>query len=414
MSDPKQHNPDSNNHVPPWQREPADDPDQVPLGRATDEQDWLVQRGPNETAAHLRPLEGRGLRVQKQPDIFAEALAKVMREQLERELVEAPSVLLNRPSFGIAAKFAVAAGTAALVAMIFVVAFPASQNPAEKDVLSALPTWQSLKSSLFATPQRKPAPTLVVRDDSGPANEPLSLGVNVKSPGPGSTVTIDGMPASARLTVGRRMSTGEWRVAAQEISEASIIPPADFVGVMNLTAELRGPDGAAMVRSVVRPTWTATVLGAAVESSASVASASAATAPSAPAAPMPQQQQPQQPQPQQQQAVALPGPPVVARTEPPARQINPDEVAGFVKRAEELLAIGDLPAARLLLLRAAESHDGRAALLLAKTFDPTVSRQFGMAVAESDLAQARNWYQKAEEWGATEARHELDALASYR
>ena len=384
---------------------------EIPLGRAIDEQDWLAQREPNETAAHLRPLEGRGLRVQKQPDIFAEALAKVLQEQLERELVEAPSVLLNRPSFGIAARFAVAAGAAALVAMIFVVAFPTSQDPAEKDALSALPTWQALKSSLFLAPQRKPAPTLLVRDGSGPVNEPLSLGVNVSSPGRGATVTIGGMPVSARLTIGRRMSTSEWRVSAQEISDASIIPPADFVGVMNLTAELRGSDGAALVSSVVRLTWTAAERHRAPPSWRPPAPQR--SLPSA-AAPLPR------PQPQQQQPMASPAPPpaaasppVAARAEPPVREINPDEVAGFVKRAQELLATGDLQAARLLLVRAAEAHDARAALLLAKTFDPIVSKQFGMAVGESDLAQARNWYQKAEEWGASEARHELDALASY-
>ena len=95
------------------------------------------------------------------------------------------------------------------------------------------------------------------------------------------------------------------------------------------------------------------------------------------------------------------------------REINPNEVADFVRRAQELLATGDLQAARLLLLRAAQAHDARAALLLAKSFDPIVSKRIGMADAEPDLAQARNWYQKAEEWGASEARHELDALASY-
>lgn len=363
-------------------------------------------------SAQLGPVEGRGLRVQSQPDIFAEALARVLQEQLERELVEAPTVLLNRPAFGIAAKFVVAAGAAAIAAMIFVVAFPASQDPAEKDALSALPIWQSLKSSLFPASQRKPAPTLVVRDGSGPVNEPVSLGVNVKSPGSGATVIIDRMPAAARLTVGRRMSTGEWRVPAQQISDASIIPPADFVGVINLTAELRGSDGAALVSSVVRPAWTsARPGGGAVE-----ASASAATVPSGAAAPMPRQQPPAPTplqQPQQQQPMASPAPRAAARAEPRAREIDPDEVAGFVRRAQELLATGDLQAARLLLLRASEAHDARAALLLAKTFDPIVSKQFGLASAGSDLAQARNWYQKAEEWGASEARHELDALASY-
>ena len=85
----------------------------------------------------------------------------------------------------------------------------------------------------------------------------------------------------------------------------------------------------------------------------------------------------------------------------------------IVKRAQELLATGDLQAARLLLLRAAEAHDARAAFWLAKTFDPIMSKQLGVADPEPDLAQARKWYQKAEEWGAPEARRQLEALASY-
>jgi hypothetical protein len=49
---------------------------------------------------------------------------------------------------------------------------------------------------------------------------------------------------------------------------------------------------------------------------------------------------------------------------------------------------------------------------LARTFDPNVSKQLGESDPKPDLAQARNWYQKAEEWGAPEARRQLDALAS--
>jgi len=329
-----------------------------------------------------------------------------MQEEHEPELFEAPSVLQNQ-ALGIVARFAVATGLAALVALVFVVAFPASQGSIGEGALSALPTWQSLTSSLFPVPQSKPAPTLVVRDGNGPVNEPLSLGVNVNSPGTSATVTIGGMPAGARLTVGRRMSTGEWRVPAQEIADVSIIPPADFVGVMNLTAELRGSDGAALVSSVVRLTWTsATPVGTVAAPVGTVeAPASAAAVAAGPAA---------APTPPQQQSVTSPGPPPgAARAEPPMREINPDEVAGFLRRAQELLAAGDVQAARLLLLRAAEAHDAGAALSLAKTFDPLLSKQFGAADPEPDLAQARNWYQKAEEWGALEARRQLEALASY-
>jgi hypothetical protein len=409
VSDPKKQDLASIDDASSWLREPSNDLDPTPSVRAKDDQGWSAQRKLDETAAYLRSIEGRDSQIQKQPDIFAEAVAKVMQEQRELEIFEAPSVLRNRRALGIAARFAVATGVAALVALVFVAAFPASQGPGVERALSALPAWQSLNwqsltSTLFPAEQRKPAPTLVVRDGSGPVNEPLSLGVNVNSPGTSATVTIGGMPAGARLTVGRRMSTSEWRVPAQEISDASIVPPADFVGVMNLTAELRGADGAALVSSLVRLTWTSATPVGTVEVSASAAAAASGP----PAAPTPPQQQPLA-----SPGLASPGSPSVARAEPPVRVIDPDEVAGFVKRAQELLATGDLQAGRLLLLRAAEARNARAALLLAKTFDPILSKQFGAADPEPDLAQARNWYQKAEEWGASEARRQLEALASF-
>lgn len=329
MSDPKQRDLDFVGRAASWLRERSKDPDPIPLGRARDRQDWPAQGKPDETVAHLRPVEPQDWHVHRQSDVFAEAVARAMQEQGEPDLVEVPSVLQNRHAFvSIAARFAGAIGVSALVALVFVAAFPASQNPADEDGLASLPALELLRSSLFPAPQRKPDPSLVIRDGGGPVNQRLSLGVNVKSPDPdpGATVTIAEAPASA------------------------------------------------------------------------------ATVPSSPAASTPQQQPPQ--------PVASPGPAVAARAEPPVREINPDEVAGFVKRAQDLLATGDLQAARLLLLRAAQAHDARAALLLAKSFDPIVSKQFGMA-AEPDLAQARNWYQKAEQWGASEARRELDALASY-
>lgn len=95
------------------------------------------------------------------------------------------------------------------------------------------------------------------------------------------------------------------------------------------------------------------------------------------------------------------------------QEYTPNEIAGFVRRAQELLASGDLPAARSYLSRAVAARDARAALLLAKTFDPMVSRQMGAADQGPDLAQALNWYQRAREWGSPEAQRQLDALASY-
>ena len=413
MSDPKQQDPDG--HIHPRLRERGRNSDPISLAQLRDRQDWPAQRKLDEAVAHLRAIDGRDTRPQKQPDVFADAVAKAMRQQLEPEFVEAPFLLQPRQTFGIGAKCAIAAGVAAVVALVFVVAFPAPQpGPAEQNASAAEPAsqsiWQSLKSSMFPAPQRRLGSALVIHDSNGTVNAPLSLGVNVTSPGPGATITIAGMPAGATLTFGRRVSTGEWRLPAQDISDASVIPPADFVGVMYLTAALRDGNGTALVSSPVRLTWTSAGPGDTVGVGMS---ASAVTAPTLPVAPTPPQlqQQSQQPQQQEQQPIAPPVP--AARAEPPIREISPGEIAGFVKRAQELLATGDLQAARLLLLRAAEAHDARAAFWLAKTFDPIMSKQLGVADPEPDLAKARNWYRKAEEWGAPEARRQLEALASY-
>jgi hypothetical protein len=337
------------------------------------------------------------MRTQNQSDVFAEALARVKRRELESELAEPPSY--RHQSIGAIVKLAVAAAGAALIALVCVVVLRASLGSFEDSTWSpALPSWQGLKSSLLPTPPRKPAPTLIVRDNSGLINEPLELGISVDAPAPGTTVVINRLPAGARLTAGARVSANQWRVPAQEISNAAIIPPTNFVGEMNLSVELHGADGGTLVAAFDRLSWTS-------PQPASTVAASASATPTVPPGP------PAVLAPQQPQAMASP-PPTAARVEL-ARELSPNEIASFVRRAQELLASGDLQGARALLLHAAAAHDARAALFLARTFDPMVSRQSGAADPVQDLAQARSWYQIARDWGSPEAQRQLDALASY-
>ena len=95
------------------------------------------------------------------------------------------------------------------------------------------------------------------------------------------------------------------------------------------------------------------------------------------------------------------------------RNLDPKEILVLVKRGQELLASGDILSARLLLQRAAEARDARAALLLGTTYDPALLKQFG-ANGLADVAQARNWYQKARQWGEPDAQRQLEALAVSR
>ena len=72
----------------------------------------------------------------------------------------------------------------------------------------------------------------------------------------------------------------------------------------------------------------------------------------------------------------------------------------MLKRGDELIARGDLAAARLALQRAAEAGDARAALKLAETYDPRVLEKLAVHGLTANLAKARNWYERARQLGA--------------
>ncbi len=92
--------------------------------------------------------------------------------------------------------------------------------------------------------------------------------------------------------------------------------------------------------------------------------------------------------------------------------LDPNEIASSLKRGDALIASGDLAAARLVLRRAADAGDARAAMTLAETYDPAILEKLGVHGVVPDLAMARGWYEKARQFGATEATQRLELLAS--
>jgi len=95
-------------------------------------------------------------------------------------------------------------------------------------------------------------------------------------------------------------------------------------------------------------------------------------------------------------------------------RLDSEEIAVLIKRGKDLLADGDLAAARLLLRRAAEADSAEGALTLGTTFDPAVLQRLGAIGATADLAKARQWYQRAAELGSSAASQQLAGLADGR
>ena len=110
--------------------------------------------------------------------------------------------------------------------------------------------------------------------------------------------------------------------------------------------------------------------------------------------------------------------PQVIAAEPPIappsaqRKLDQDEIAVLLKRGKDLIANGDLAAARLVLQRAAEANDAEAVLALGATYDPFVLRALKVYGFKADPVMARVWYEKARELGSAAAPRRLEMLTS--
>jgi hypothetical protein len=93
------------------------------------------------------------------------------------------------------------------------------------------------------------------------------------------------------------------------------------------------------------------------------------------------------------------------------RILSPDELDKLIARGEKFIEQGDVSAARLVLERAAQARDARAALALGSTYDPNVLGRLGVVGVQPEPEKARSWYEKAAEFGSGEANQRLTALA---
>ena len=235
---------------------------------------------------------------------------------------------------------------------------------------------------LPATPSPAVKAHLVVNGASADSPDQILLGVAAEGAADGMSAVVGGLVPGTTLTIGKPWGSTGWILPAGELATAYLRPPSNFSGVMEYSVTLQRPDNSVIDRQTMRLEW------------------AAPAAPSAPSAPI-------EPAAMQQPA---PPPPPASRTE--ARNLTPDEVASMLKRGETLLVEGDIASARLLLQRAAEAQDARAAFTLAASYDPIELKRLGVLGAVPDVTKARDWYERARKFGSREAPKRLELLAS--
>jgi hypothetical protein len=279
------------------------------------------------------------------------SLEPTMLPQPQREFA-ARSIL------GMWGRLGAAVAGAAIVALFVIGKLPAIGTPERAAEAAPAP----LPTRSVATEQPAPPQLVVVAGAPRIADDPQPLGISSRDAGIGASVVIGGLSPGMSITAGRPLDAASWRLAPGDLGNALVRPPRDFVGTVELVAELHRLDDTVVDRKTQHLQWVA--------------------------------------------------PP---RRNPPApavRRLDADEIAALIRRGEEFVANGDLAAARLMLQRAAEAQDARAALALAATYDPSVLAQLGIRGLAGDATMARAWYQKAKEFGSDEASRRLELLAS--
>jgi hypothetical protein len=268
---------------------------------------------------------------------------------------------------GVLRRLALAVAIAGAIAVIIVAQPWINGTPKlGEEVTAFLPRFVGL-TSLSEKPANSLTPRLVA-GQAAPrrAGESLPFGVSIRGSGEGASLVIRGLANGATLSPGRAAGESGWRLSSAEIESAMIRPPQGFVGAMDLSVELRLADDTLSDRRSLRFEWVA---------------------------------------------------PVVAESDTKGftiRPLDPDEIAALLKRGDELIASGDLGAARLVLRRAAEAGNARAALALAGTYDPIVLEKRAVHGFVPDIAMARSWYEKAKQFGSVDAPQRLEMLASRR
>ena len=107
-----------------------------------------------------------------------------------------------------------------------------------------------------------------------------------------------------------------------------------------------------------------------------------------------------------------PTPPETAAPVAVEPRLSAEQLEALIARGEAGVQMCDLTSARLYFERAAEAGDGRAALRLGETFDPTFLGRAGIRGAQADRQQAVSWYRRARDLGNADAARLLETVES--
>lgn len=288
---------------------------------------------------------------------------------LEPQVVPQPPLRTRRRWIGRLAILGIAAGIAGGLTIITSRDWTASISPMDE------PTHGIAVAPDTGNQSPPAAPRLMVEDRRASVNEPLLLGLSLDGASGHEFLLLKGLQAQTRLSAGKPVGPHSWRLSAFDLGNLVVFAPADYVGTMDAVVDLHAANNDKLASQALRLEWVRLPLAAARPDTST-----------------------REDRPPTSHA------PVMSLT------LQPDELALLLRRGRDMLKLGDISGARLVLRRAAEAGSPDAALMLASTFDPIVLRELGALGFASDLNQALSWYEQALALGSSEAKPRLDRL----
>ena len=349
-------------------------------------------------------------RVPSRPTIPVSEL-EVQHRHYDRERVEQPvsySSSYERPrlkkSLLFAGVFAAVAGGAVGFAVTKYDQISNSANDLYAFAAGFLPSDSEtmFNSTGQTTISKKPIAiaSLAVSDVTGTLNSMIPLALNAEPAFENQelAIKITGLPASAYLTAGKKISDNTWILKDGEEDGINLFVPQSNTPKFDISVsaiETNTGELAAPIKEM-----TVAIDDVKVEDE-TVLQITPASAPPDTVIPV---------KATQQETIESAPAPTASIT--PIKPALSAEVTGLLGKGDMLMKTGDLIIARQFYNRAFQMGAAEGAMGVAKTYDPTVFAEMKVQGITPDAVKAAEWYEKAKQAGVTEADAALTTLSA--
>jgi hypothetical protein len=355
-------------------------------------------------------------RVPSRPTIPVNEL-EVQHRHYDRERVEQPvpySSSYERPrlkkSLLFAGVFAAVAGGAVGFAVTKydqisntandLYAFAAGFLPSDSETM-----FNSTGSTGQTTISKKPIAiaSLAVSDVTGTLNSMIPLALNAEPAFENQelAIKITGLPASAYLTAGKKISDNTWILKDGEEDGINLFVPQSDTPKFDISVSAIETNTGELAAPVKEMTVAIDDVKLAEEPVLQITPASAPPNTVIPVKAT-----------QQETIESAPAPTASIAPITPIKPPLSAEVTGLLAKGDMLMKTGDLIIARQFYNRAFQMGAAEGAMGVAKTYDPTVFAEMKVQGITPDAVKAAEWYEKAKQAGVTEADAALTTLSA--